>query len=158
MSKLGLRFFIDEAEVSVEEMGDYVASHVFHFDSERLQELCGRHISYAIFTCVGRKVYENRVATIRDGWIMRHPPNHAGYYYCHLCGGWVHYTQSELDHIEPRSVRNGLDPGRDDNLRMSHAWQVVDNQGKIICPGNRGKGSSRVESATLEIRPPDWEL
>ena len=98
------------------------------------------------------------MAAVRASWMSRNPPNHAGFYYCHICGGWVHQDQAELDHVTPKSVRRGEDPNRDDNLRMAHAWAVYDNQGRKICIGNREKGSTRVESATLDICPPDEEL
>lgn len=93
----------------------------------------------------------------RAAWEKRNPPNHAGYYYCHICGGWVHRDQAELDEIVPKSTPMGQDPYRDDNRRMAHAFPQTKLNGEVYCIGNRGKGSMQVPSATLEIAPPDGE-
>lgn len=96
------------------------------------------------------------IVSPRPAWVRLHPPNHAGYYFCHICGGWVHEDAAELDHIIPASVeRIDMDePGWDDKLRMAHAWPVEIN-GVVRCIGNRGKGSTQIISATLEIAPGD---
>lgn len=91
--------------------------------------------------------------------MAKHPPNHAGFYYCHLCGGWVHIHSADLDHVTPKSLRGaGLDPNSDDNQRMSHHWPVIAPDGSTFCIGNAQKGSQAVESKTMEIAPPDEEL
>lgn len=158
MLRHGLNFFIEGAEVSVDEIGDYIAATVGQVRSEHDQELLAHDITHAILECVGGKVLMARAETQRSVWMRKHPPNHAGYYYCHLCAGWVHQTEAELDEIEPRSYRRGQNPLRDDNRRMAHAWPQMSPDGKQTCPGNRGKGSSQMPSATLEIAPPDMEL
>lgn len=158
MSKPNLSFFFDGAEITVDEMGAYVASNVFGNFSEYEMELLAKDISHAILGCVSRKVHMAKQVSDRRDWVSRHPPNHAGFYYCHLCAGWVHESQAELDHVTPKSVRRGEDPNRDDNRRMAHAWPIVAPSGKLICPGNRGKGSRSLPSMTMEIAPPDWEL
>jgi 5-methylcytosine-specific restriction endonuclease McrA len=40
---------------------------------------------------------------VRALWVANNPPNHEGYYVCGVCGKSVHYTEMELDHIDPRS-------------------------------------------------------
>lgn len=156
MSKPVLRFFIEGAEISADEMGAWVAG-IITWPSERSMEEFAKDASHAIFTGVGRKVTMAREAQARRDWVKRNPPNHAGYYLCHICAGWVHENEAELDEIEPRSYRRGEDPLRDDNRRMAHAWPQHDPSGKVVCIGNRGKGSRQIESKTLEIRPPDME-
>lgn len=158
MSKPGLSFFIDGAEVSVEEIGQWVAGHVFACVSESQQELLAGDISWGIMTCVGRKVVMTKAINDRRGWERRNPPNHGGYYYCHICGGWVHRTQAELDHVKPKSVLRGQNPNSDDNRRMAHSWPVTLPDGTVVCVGNQGKGSSIVESKTMDIAPSDEEL
>lgn len=95
--------------------------------------------------------------SIRSKWIKENPPNHAGYYYCHICGGWVHQYQAELDHVTPKSLWNTNIPEEKKILRMSHAWPQENLQGEVYCIGNRGKGSKQIESKTLEIAPYDEE-
>jgi hypothetical protein len=88
--------------------------------------------------------------------VAKHPPNHAGYYFCHLCGGWVHIGESDLDHVTPKSLKGaGYNPNSDDNQRMSHHWPVYKPDGTIHCIGNAQKGSQKVESVTMEIAPSD---
>lgn len=157
MSKHGLSFYIEGAAISVDEMGEYVARYVLSCESEHLQEQLAHDIAHGILGCVTIKVNMAQQAKTRAAWMSRHPPNHAGFYYCHLCGGWVHQDQAELDEIEPRSYRRGEDPLRDENRRMAHAWPVYDQRGKELCAGNRGKGSRQLPSATMEIAPPDEE-
>jgi hypothetical protein len=86
-------------------------------------------------------------STIRRAWIKDNPPNHAGYYYCHIGGEWVHIDAMELEHVVPGSVEpiDMDDPDWQDKLRPSCTIH------------NNLKGSSIVKSATLEIRPPDEE-
>jgi len=158
MSKHGLSFSIEGATISVDEMADYVATWVYRAPSERAQEDMAHQITHALMECVGKKVLVARADQSRKAWVERHPPNHAGYYYCHLCGGWVHQSEAELDEIEPRSVRRGEDPLRDDNRRMAHTWPITAPDGTQVCPGNRGKGSRAILSVTQEIAPPDTEL
>lgn len=85
--------------------------------------------------------------TVRRIWIADNPPNHAGYYYCHIFGEWVHIDVMELDHVVPGSVAvvDMSQPGWQKKLRP--ACHVHNYQ----------KGSRIVPSATLEIRPPDEE-
>lgn len=156
MSKHGLNFSINGASIEVEEMAEWVAG-IMNFGSEATMERFTHDATHAIFEGVRGKVIMAQEAQSRAAWVHRHPPNHAGYYYCHICGGWVHESEAELDEIEPRSYRRGEDPLRDDNRRMAHAWPQHDPQGKVVCVGNRGKGSSQIESKTLEISPPDME-
>lgn len=86
-------------------------------------------------------------ARVRKLWVKLHPPNHQGYYYCHVGGEWVHVDMAELDHIIPSSVEriNTDESGWDDKLRMACG------------PHNYLKGSGVVESATREIAPPDGD-
>ena len=93
--------------------------------------------------------------TVRSDWIKLNPPNFDGYYFCHICGGWVHVQVGELDHVIPKSMKGHGDPDRTDNLRMSHSWPQTDMDGTILCIGNRQKGSQLIVSATLEIAPGD---
>lgn len=162
MSKLDLSFYIEDAEISASEIAIYLTRHVFHTVSEAQMEEMTEDILEAILECVGKKVIMARATTewarVRDAWKKKYPPNHAGYYYCHLCGGWVHENEAELDHIVPKSVhQQGVNPNRDDNLRMAHAMPKFDPFGRRMCIGNQLKGSSQVESKTLEIAPPDEE-
>lgn len=154
MSKPGLSFFIEGARITVEEMGVFVTSCMM-FDSEKAMEEFSQDAAEAIMKGVAKKVLMAQEAQTRAAWISRHPPNHAGFYYCHICAGHVHVTAADLDEIDPRSFRNGLDPLRDDNRRMAHAWPQYGPDGKLYCVGNRGKGSSQIESKTLDIAPPD---
>ncbi len=148
MSKHGLSFYIEGAKVSVDEMGEMVAG-VMHFDSEHEQEMFAHDAAHAIFDGIARKVAMASAAAekarIRRLWIADNPPNHAGYYYCHIYGEWVHIDAMELDHIVPSSVEriNTDDPDWQDKLRPA------------CIPHNRWKGSRIVPSATREIRPPD---
>lgn len=150
MSKHGLSFFIEGAQISVDEMGEWAAS-IVNFPSEHLQECFAHDVTHAIFEGVARKVDMASAAAekarIRRLWIADNPPNHAGYYYCHIKGEWVHIDVMELDHIVPSSVEriNTDEPGWQDKLRPA------------CIPHNRWKGSKIVPSATREIRPPDEE-
>lgn len=150
MSKHGLSFYIEGAKVSVDEMGEMVAG-VMQFDSEHEQELFAHDAAHAIFDGIARKVAMASAAAekarVRRLWIADNPPNHAGYYYCHIGGEWVHIDAAELDHIVPSSVEriNTDDPDWQDKMRMA------------CIPHNRWKGSKIVPSATREIRPPDEE-
>lgn len=161
MQDHGLSFSFDgipNSDISVDEMGAYVASHLFRTPSEHYQELLAHDITHALLNCVGGKVRMAKQNNARADWVKRHPPNHAGFYYCHICGGWVHESEAELDHIRPKSILVGDDPNEDDNRRMAHTWPIIAPDGKELCPGNRGKGSRSMPSATMEIAPPDWEL
>lgn len=86
-------------------------------------------------------------AKLRREWIKLHPPNFAGYYYCHIGGEWVHIEAADLEHIDPESVTGRInmdEPGWDEKLRMA------------CRPHNSWKGSRQdVPSATLEYAPPD---
>lgn len=150
MSKHGLRFYIEGAEISVDEMGDWVASLV-RFPSEKNQEDFAHDATRAIFNGVAGKVMMAKAraehARVRKLWIGLHPPNFAGYYYCHIGGEWVHIDVAELDHIVPGSVQriNTDEPGWDEKMRMACG------------PHNQWKGSRIVPSATLEFAPPDEE-
>ena len=97
------------------------------------------------------------MASERAQWIKDNPPNHAGYYLCHICGGWVHVDQAELDHVTPKSLWNTGIGSEKKILRMSHAWPQTRPDGSVYCIGNRGKGSKQIESVTLEIAPGDEE-
>ena len=150
MSKHGLSFYIEGAKVSVDEMGDMVAG-IMRFDSEHQQELFAHDAAHAIFDGIAKKVAAvsaaSEKARVRRLWIVDNPPNHAGYYYCHIGGEWVHIDAAELDHIVPSSVEriNTDDPDWQDKMRMA------------CVPHNRWKGSKIVPSATRVIRPPDDE-
>lgn len=150
MSKHGLSFYIEGAKISVDEMGEMVAG-VMRFNSERDQELFADDAAHAIFEGIVKKVEMGKAqaekARVRRLWIADNPPNHAGYYYCHIGGEWVHIDAAELDHIVPSSVEriNTDDPDWQDKMRMA------------CVPHNRWKGSKIVPSATREIRPPDEE-
>ncbi len=152
MSKLGLNFSISGAVITVEEMGECVAS-AMTFNSEADQERFAHDAAHAILIGVAGKVEMANAAAerarVRREWIKLHPPNHAGYYYCHIGGEWVHIDSSQLEHIVPSS-RERIDtdePGWDDKLRMACG------------PHNFQKGSRQdIPSATLEIAPPDEAL
>src|SRR5665213_1596395 len=120
MLEHGLNFYIEGANITVYELGDYVDTWVYRGRSEHAQEEMAHQITHALIDCVTKKVNMAKADQSRVAWMKRNPPNHAGYYYCHLCGGWVHQSEAELDEIEPRSVRRGEDPLRDDNRRMAH--------------------------------------
>lgn len=40
---------------------------------------------------------------LRRKWIKNHPPNHAGYYTCYICGRWISKSEITLDHVKSRS-------------------------------------------------------
>ena len=147
----GLRFSIEGADVSVDEMANWVAS-IIHFPSEHIQEHFAHDACHAILNGVGKKVTMAKAqaewARIRRLWVKDNPPNHAGYYYCHIGGEWVHESQMELDHVVPKSLQkiNTDDPDWQDKLRPSCG------------PHNFQKGSKVVPSATSEIRPPDGDF
>lgn len=146
-------------EVGLKDIGLHVASDVFKgFTSEAEMERMGRDIARSMSNYLKEKAVEKHVSDVRKKWMLRNPPNHAGFYYCHLCAGWVHVTQCELDHIEPKGGYTGRDRNRDDNLRPAHTWPVTDERNNMVCPGNRGKGSATWPSATLDIRPEDEPL
>lgn len=151
MSKHGLSFYIEGAQISVDEMGQWVADQV-NFSSEKMMEDFAHDATHAILDGVTKKVMMAKAqaekARVRRLWIADNPPNHAGYYYCHIGGEWVHIDVAELEHIVPSSVQriNTEEPGWQDKLRMA------------CIPHNRMKGSRQdIPSATMEIRPPDEE-
>lgn len=90
---------------------------------------------------------QNEWARIRRAWIKLHPPNHAGYYYCHIGGEWVHQNSADLEHLVPKSVAGQVDtdePGWDEKLRMA------------CRPHNTEKGSRQdIPSETLDYAPID---
>ncbi len=53
----------------------------------------------------------------RKEFLELNPPNHEGYYECHWCHKWVHYTEITVDHVIPRS--------RAPQLRYEHSNLVV---------------------------------
>lgn len=144
-----LFFEIEGARISVDEMGQWAARRV-NFNSEADAEEFGRDIAHTLYEGVARKVYivkaNSERQRVRREWIALHPPNHAGYYYCHIGGEWVHIEAADLEHITPASVER-IDtsvPGWDEKLRMA------------CRPHNTMKGSRQdVPSATLEYAPPD---
>lgn len=146
-----LTFTIQGVTVGVDEMGQW-AANIANFDSEAMQEAFGRDVAHAIFMGFAGKVEmasaQAEHAKMRREWIKLHPPNHAGYYYCHIGGEWVHIEASDLEHITPGS-RERIDmsvPGWDEKLRMA------------CRPHNSMKGSRQdVPSTTLEFAPPDEE-
>jgi hypothetical protein len=147
-----LQFTLDGVEFTVDEMGHWVADIMCSFPSEFVQEQFAQDVAHAIFMGVSRKVTIANMHTARHElkrlWILDNPPNHAGYYYCHIGGEWVHQSMMELDHIIPASLANidiVNDPQWQDKLRP--ACMVHNNV----------KGSQIMPSATLEIRPPDEE-
>lgn len=146
----GLYFHIEGARITVDEMGKWAAD-IVRWPSEAVMEDFAHDVTHAIFIGVAGKVRmakaDQERARVHRLWVKLHPPNHAGYYYCHIGGEWVHQDGAELDHIVPSSVQkiNTDIPGWDEKLRMSchdHNFQ---------------KGSSIVKSVTLEIAPPDGE-
>lgn len=144
-----LKFEIQDATITVDEMGRWVANIISEFPTEHMQERFARDVAHTIFEGVARKVYMTKAqqerSRVRKLWVELHPPNHAGYYYCHIGGEWIHKESAELDHIIPSSVEriNTDEPGWDDKLRMA------------CSPHNYWKGSKQVDSVTLEIAPPD---
>lgn len=150
MSKHGLSFFIEGAEISVDEMGAWVAN-IIRWPSEAVMEDFAHDATHAILNGVSGKVVMSKMqahhAKVRREWIKLHPPNHAGYYYCHVGGEWVHIQAADLEHIVPKSVTGPIDmsePGWDEKLRMA------------CRPHNSWKGSRQdVPSATLEYAPTD---
>lgn len=162
MSKHGVSFYIEGAEISIDEMGQWAADIVAWHD-EHTMELFQKDAAESIYQGIFRKVEMTKAqverARVRRLWKHMHPPNFSGFYYCHICGGWVHEDVAELDHIVPSSVeRIDTDvPGWDDKLRMAHALPQEHN-GKVYCIGNQLKGSTRVVSKTMEIAPPDEAL
>lgn len=157
MSRHGLNFYIEGASITVEEMANWAVGRGM-FRSEQEQERAAHQAVHAIMDGIQKKIGVVVAEKNRAQWIRDNPPNHAGFYYCHLCAGWVHVDQAELDHIVPKSVHIGEIPDRDDNRRMAHAWPQYDSTGKLVCVGNREKGSRALPSKTLEIRPPDSEI
>lgn len=146
----GLWFDIEGAEISVDEMGSWIA-RIIHWPSEASMEAFAHDATHAICSGVRKKVdmakAQTERARVRRLWVKMHPPNHAGYYYCHIGGEWVHIDVAELEHIEPLS-REKIDtdaPDWDQKLRMACG------------PHNFLKGSKRVPSATMEIAPSDGE-
>lgn len=41
-------------------------------------------------------------------WKKLNPPNHQGYYVCHICNRWVAADEMELDHVRARTRRVDL--------------------------------------------------
>ena len=66
---------------------------------------------------------------VRKEWVKENPPDHAGYYVCGICGKPVHFSDTEVDHIDGRLGRNLVDK---ENLQPSH----------VLC--NRLKGSRKL--------------
>jgi len=48
-------------------------------------------------------LYYQRMSKVRKEWFKLNPPDHAGYYFCALCGKAITRSQTELDHILSRS-------------------------------------------------------
>lgn len=146
-----LTFTIKGVTIGVDEMGQWAAG-IVSFDSEADQEAFGRDVAHAIFRKFAGRVEmataQTEHARMRRKWIKLHPPNHAGYYYCHIGGEWVHIKFADLEHIVPGS-REHIDmdvPGWDNKLRMA------------CRPHNSMKGSRQdVPSTTLVYAPPDEE-
>jgi 5-methylcytosine-specific restriction endonuclease McrA len=70
-------------------------------------------------------------------WVESHPPNHQGYYVCHICKRWVHHTEMELDHVLPKSGTPRDIAEHDNNLKPAH--------GQAFPPYCNGvKGSRRI--------------
>lgn len=82
------------------------------------------------------KISKAWIKTRRE-WIKANPPNHQGYWYCYICRQWVHETDMELDHVEPRGS-GGVEKNRMGNLRPTHA----------TC--NRLKGSKHITDSRLD--------
>lgn len=144
-------FMMEDAAITVDEMGNWVAGLIKNWESETIQESFAHDVSYTISRGIIRKVDMAKAQTektrIRNLWIKLNPPNHAGYYYCHIGGEWVSAQAMELEHIVPSSLES-IDtdkPGWQDKLRPSCTIH------------NNLKGSRQIPSATLEIRPPDEE-
>ncbi len=137
-------------DISTDEIGVWVASRI-RWRSEANMEEFADFVTEAIDQQITRKVEmatrAAKDAAIRKAWVALHPPNHAGFYYCHIMGEWVHVDHAALEHIVPKSVAGPInmdEPGWDEKLRMA------------CHPHNFLKGSSQnVKSATLEFAPPD---
>lgn len=150
MSRHGLSFYIEGAEISVDDMAEMVTG-IMRFDSEHMQEEFAHDATHAIMEGVAKEAMRVKAqayhAKLRKEWVKLHPPNFAGYYYCHIGGEWVHIEAADLEHIDPESVTGRIDmdePGWDEKLRMA------------CRPHNSWKGSRQdVPSATLEYAPPD---
>ncbi len=145
----GLFFEIEGVKFTVDEVGRWAAG-IVNFDSESDEELFSRDVAHEVCIQVARKVKMGRAqaehARVRREWIKLHPPNHAGFYYCHVGGEWVHINSADLEHTTPGSVEriNTDEPGWDEKLRMA------------CRPHNYLKGSRQdVKSTTLEFSPPD---
>lgn len=76
----------------------------------------------------------------RREWIKENPPNHQGFYCCGICGLPVHFSDTEVDHIDGRLGRNLVDK---ENLQPSH----------VIC--NRIKGSRKL---TPKVSQTEYEF
>lgn len=152
--KHGTVFYINGATVTLDELAQAAASiiGIGNWESEATLEWFIQDMACAMDARIGNAIYmasaQAEASQLRKEWIKLHPPNHAGFYYCHIGGEWVHVQAADLEHIVPKS-REPIDttvPGWDEKLRMA------------CRPHNSLKGSRQdVPSATLEFAPPDEE-
>lgn len=47
--------------------------------------------------------YAARFNKVKRKWYKLNPPDHAGYYFCYLCGKAITKVETELDHVLSRS-------------------------------------------------------
>lgn len=77
---------------------------------------------------------------VRAKWLLEHPPNHEGYYFCYICGRAMTREEVTLDHMESRS-------------RRPHLRYDENNLAPCCGPCNNEKGSlSVVEYKNLKER------
>lgn len=147
-------FTIQGATVTLDELAAAAAGIVGfrNWESESQLEWFIQDIGCAMDAKIAKAIYmhnaQTEAARLRREWIKLHPPNHAGFYYCHIGGEWVYVEAADLEHLVPAS-RERIDttvPGWDTKLRM--ACRIH----------NSLKGSRQdVPSTTLEYAPPDEE-
>src|ERR1700743_3564672 len=152
--KHGTFFVIENTTITLDELASSVLEVIapITFGSEAKMELFAQDVACAMDRRIGEIIYMSHARAeaqrIRREWIKLHPTNHAGFYYCHKVGEWVHVETANIEHIVPKS-REPIDttvPGWDEKLRMA------------CRPHNSLKGSRQdVASATLEYAPPDEE-
>lgn len=68
----------------------------------------------------------------RKEWFKQNPPDHAGYYYCYICGLALLKTETTLDHKQSR--------GRNPELRND-----LNNLAPCCSPCNTDKGSYNID-------------
>lgn len=76
--------------------------------------------------------YAKKWLSTKHQWYKLNPPDHAGYYYCYVCGVYLTKAEVELDHVKSRS--------RHPELRYD-----LTNIKPICHKDNIGKGSMDIE-------------